>query len=97
MFKDFSSCHGIVDKKIFEIVEKLNSGVSIDELQILKPLISKYQKVMLSDKNFERNTKSLIKMFKSTLNKNKSGTIFNFCNSVFFSNILIEVFKLYFL
>tara|TARA_B100001741_G_scaffold100213_1_gene82345 strand:- start:159 stop:1076 length:918 start_codon:yes stop_codon:yes gene_type:complete len=81
MFKDFSSCHGIVDKKIFEIVEKLNSGVSIDELQILKPLISKYQKVMLSDKNFERETKGLIKMFKSTLNKNKSGTIFNFCST----------------
>ncbi len=81
IFKEFSSCHGIVDIKIYEIVEKLNSGVSIDELQILKPLISKYQKVMLSDKNFERNTKSLIKMFKSTLNKNKSGTIFNFCNT----------------
>ena len=81
MFKEFSSCYGIVDRKIYEIVEKLNSGVNIDELQILKPLISKYQKVMMSDKNFERETKSLIKMFKSTLNKNKSGTIFNFCNT----------------
>jgi len=80
MFKEFSSCYGIVDSKIYELVEKLNSGASIDELQELKPLISKYQKVMLSDKNFERNTKSLIKMFKSTLSKNKSGTIFNFCN-----------------
>ena len=81
MFEESLSCHGIVDRKIYEIVEKLNSGVSIDELQILKPIISKYQKVMLSDKNFERNTKSLIKTFKSTLSKNKSGTIFNFCNT----------------
>ena len=36
---------------------------------------------MESDKNFERETKSLIKMFKSTLNKNKSGTIFGYYNS----------------
>lgn len=81
MFKEFSSCHGIVDRKIYEILEKLSSGASVDELQILKPLISKYQKMMLSDKNFERDTKSLIKTFKSTLSKNKSGTIFNFCNT----------------
>ena len=81
MFKEFSSCHGIVDRKIYEILEKLSSGVGVDELQILKPLISKYQKMMLSDKNFERDTKSLIKTFKSTLSKNKSGTIFNFCNT----------------
>ena len=76
MCKEFSKCYGIVDQKIFEIVKKLNSGVNIDELEILKPLIAKYQKVMLSDKSFEKETKSLIKMFKSTLNKNKSGTIF---------------------
>lgn len=81
MFKEFSSCHGIVDRKIYEILEKLSSGASVDELQILKPLISKYQKMILSDKNFERDTKSLIKTFKSTLSKNKSGTIFNFCNT----------------
>lgn len=80
MFKEFSSCHGIVDRKIYEILEKLSSGASVDELQILKPLISKYQK-MMSGKNFERDTKSLIKTFKSTLSKNKSGTIFNFCNT----------------
>jgi hypothetical protein len=81
MCKEFSSCYGIVDKKIYEIVEKLNLGVNIEEIKILKPLISKYQKVMESDKNFERETKSLIKMFKSTLNKNKSGTIFGYYNS----------------
>ena len=81
MCKEFQSCYGIVDKKIYEIVEKLNSGVSFDKIQILKPLISKYQKVMESDKNFERQTKGLIKMFKSTLNKNKSGTIFGYYNT----------------
>ena len=31
--------------------------------------------------NFEKETKSLIKMFKSTLNKNESGTIFGFYNT----------------
>ena len=48
MCKEFSSCYGIVDRKIYEIVEKLNSGVGIDEIQILKPLISKYQKLILT-------------------------------------------------
>ena len=81
MCKEFFKCYGIVDIKIFEIVKQLNSGVDIDEIEILKPLISKYQKVMLSDKNFEKETKSLIKMFKSTLNKNESGTIFGFYNT----------------
>lgn len=81
MFKEFSSCYGIVDKKIYEILEKLNSGLSANEIKILKPLISKYQKIIVSDKNFERNTKNLIKTFKTTLSKNKSGTIFNFCNT----------------
>ena len=81
MCKEFQSCYGIVDKKIYEIVEKLNSGVSFDKIQILKPLISKYQKVMASNKNFGRETKGLIKMFKSTLNKNKSGTIFGYYNT----------------
>ena len=81
MCKEFQSCYGIVDKKIYEIVEKLNSGVSFDKIQILKPLISKYQKVMLSDKNFEKETKSLISMFKSTLKKNKSGIIFGYYNT----------------
>ena len=38
MCKEFQSCYGIVDKKIYEIVEKLNSGVSFDKIQILKPL-----------------------------------------------------------
>ena len=57
MCKEFSKCYGIVDQKIFEIVKKLNLGVNIDELEILKPLISKYQKVMLSDKSFEKETK----------------------------------------
>lgn len=81
MCKEFQSCYGIVDKKIYEIVKKLNSGVSFDKIQILKPLISKYQKVMASNKNFERETKGLIKMFKSTLNKNKSGKIFGYYNT----------------
>ena len=81
MCKEFPSCYGIVDKKIYEIVKKLNSGVSFDKIQILKPLISKYQKVMTSNKNFERETKGLIKMFKSTLNRNKSGTFFGYYNT----------------
>ena len=72
------SCYGIVDKKVLEIIEKLNSGISFDQIQVLKPILSKYQKVMLSNNNTDREFKSLIKVIKSTLNKNKSGTMFDY-------------------
>ena len=79
--RDFNICYGIVDKSLKKVIDELNSGSSYEDIKILKPMVSKYQKMMTSNSNFERNTKSLIKTVKSTLKKNNSGVIFNYFKS----------------
>jgi hypothetical protein len=74
----FYSCYGLVDDKILEILNQINDGQNYNDIKILKPLISKYEKMMNSDKNFERNFKSFFKLLKSTLNKNNSGILFSY-------------------
>ena len=74
----FYNCYGIVDDKILEILNQINDGQNYNDIKILKPLISKYEKMMNSDKNFERNFKSFFKLLKSTLNKNNSGILFSY-------------------
>ena len=74
----FYTCYGLVDDKVMEILSQINDGQNYNEIKILKPLISKYEKMMNSNKNFERNFKSFFKLFKSTLNKNNSGTFFSY-------------------
>jgi len=74
----FYNCYGIVDDKILEILNQINDGQNYNDIKILKPLISKYEKVINSDKNFERNFKSFFKLLKSTLNKNNSGILFSY-------------------
>ena len=74
----FYDCYGIVDDKILEILNQINDGQNYNDIKILKPLISKYEKVINSDKNFERNFKSFFKLLKSTLNKNNSGILFSY-------------------
>ena len=74
----FYDCYGIVDDKILEILNQINDGQNYNDIKILRPLISKYEKMMNSDKNFERNFKSFFKLLKSTLNKNNSGILFSY-------------------
>ena len=74
----FYSCYGLVDDKILEILNQINDGQNYNDIKILKPLILKYEKMMNSDKNFERNFKSFFKLLKSTLNKNNSGILFSY-------------------
>ena len=74
----FYTCYGLVDDKVMEILSQINDGQNYNEIKILKPLISKYEKMMNSNKNFERNFKSFFKLLKSTLNKNNSGTFFSY-------------------
>jgi len=77
----FDICYGLVDNKIMEIIDEMNSGRNYEDIKILKPLISKYEKMMNSEKNFERNFKSFFKIFKSTLSKNNSGIMFSYYGS----------------
>ena len=77
----FDTCYGLVDNKIMDIIDEMNSGRNYEDIKILKPLISKYEKMMNSEKNFERNFKSFFKIFKSTLSKNNSGIMFSYYGS----------------
>ena len=74
----YNICYGIVDKKLLEVFEEFKSGKSVENIQILKPLILKYEKMMNSEKNFERNFKSLFKSFQSILKKNNSGILYSY-------------------
>ena len=74
----YNICYGIVDKKLLEVFEEFKSGKSIENIEILKPLTLKYEKMMNSEKNFERNIKSLFKSFKSILKKNNSGILYSY-------------------
>jgi hypothetical protein len=74
----YNICYGIVDKKLLEVFEEFKSGKSVENIEILKPLTLKYEKMMKSDKNFERNFKSLFKSFKSILKKNNSGILYSY-------------------
>ena len=74
----YNICNGIVDKKLLEVFEEFKSGKSVENIQILKPLILKYEKMMNSEKNFERNFKSLFKSFQSILKKNNSGILYSY-------------------
>tara|TARA_B100000029_G_C17426003_1_gene906068 strand:+ start:99 stop:1019 length:921 start_codon:yes stop_codon:yes gene_type:complete len=79
--RDFNICYGIIDKNLKKIVDELNSGKSYEDIKILKPIVKKYEKMMTNESNFEKNTKSLIKLIKSTLKKNNSGIIYNYYKS----------------
>jgi len=74
----YNICYGIVDKKVLEVFEEVKFGKSVENIEILKPLILKYEKMMTSDKNFERNFKSLFKSFKSILKINNSGILYSY-------------------
>jgi hypothetical protein len=74
----YNICYGIVDKKLLEVFEEFKSGKSVENIKILKPLILKYEKMMNSEKNFERNFKSLFKSFQSILKKNNSGILYSY-------------------
>ena len=74
----YNICYGIVDKKLLEVFEELKSGESVENIEILKPLILKYEKMMNSEKNFGRKFKSLYKTFKSILEKNNSGIVYSY-------------------
>ena len=46
MCKEFPSCYGIVDKSLKKVIDELNSGSSYEDIKFLKPIVSKYQKMM---------------------------------------------------
>ena len=83
--KEFPICFGIVDKTVKEIVKEISEGKNIENIKVLKPILSSYQKMINSTNgslsNLDRAIKGLIKKFKSTLKKNNSGIVYNYLRS----------------
>ena len=71
--KEFPICFGIVDKTVKEIVKEISEGKNIENIKVLKPILSSYQKMINSTNgslsNLDRAIKGLIKKFRSTLKK----------------------------
>ena len=80
--KEFPTCYAIVDKTVKEILDEISVGKNLDNIKVLKPIISSYQKVLNSTdgslSNLDRAIKGLIKKFKSTLKNNNSGILYNY-------------------
>ena len=80
--KEFPICYAIADKTVKEILDEISVGKNLDNIKVLKPIISSYQKVLNSTdgslSNLDRAIKGLIKKFKSTLKNNNSGILYNY-------------------
>ena len=83
--QEFPVCFGIVDKTIKEIIDEISAGKNIENIKILKPILSSYEKMLNNTNgslsNLDRAIKGLIKKFKSTLKKNNSGILYNYLRS----------------
>ena len=80
--KEFPICYAIVDKTVKEILDEISAGKNLDNIKVLKPIISSYQKVLNSAdgslSKLDRAIKGLIKKFKSTFKNNNSGILYNY-------------------
>ena len=80
--KEFPTCYAIVDKTVKEILDEISVGKDLDNIKVLKPIISSYQKVLNSAdgslSKLDRAIKGLIKKFKSTFKNNNSGILYNY-------------------
>ena len=71
----FYNCYGIVDDKILEILNQINDGQNYNDIKILKPLISKYEKMMNSDKNFAFSSSDMLSSLSNTSNTRSAAAM----------------------
>ena len=74
--QEFSTCFGLIDNKVLEIVNQVETGKNFEEIKVIKPIITKYNKMI--DSFSDTKVKSLLKTTKNILKKNKSGTFFTY-------------------
>ena len=74
--QDFSTCFGLIDNKVLEIVNQVEAGKNFEEIKVIKPIITKYNKMI--DSFSDTKVKSLFKTTKNILKKNNSGTFFTY-------------------
>ena len=76
---DFSKCYTIIPRKMNEILDKIDGGKDYNDIKILKPIVSKINKLSNSSYNTAgRKLKSLLATIRSTLKKNNSNFFFNY-------------------
>ena len=91
--EEFDNCFGIVDKKLKEVINRLENGESYENIKILKPLISSLNKqdsncIELDNGMCKGSVQRFWSKLKSTLKKNSSGTIFNYMEASDIDNYL---------
>ena len=74
--QEFSTCFGLIDNKVLEIVNQVEAGKNFNEIKVIKPIITKYNKMI--DSFSDTKVKSLFKTTKNILKKNNSGTFFTY-------------------
>ena len=74
--QEFSTCFGLIDNKVLEIINQVEAGKNFEEIKVIKPIITKYNKMI--DSYSDTKVKSLFKTTKNILKKNKSGTFFTY-------------------
>ena len=79
MCQEFSTCYGIMSKKMKEIIDELEAGESLENIEILKPIIKKIKS--LEQGSYEQSgkkLKSLMTTIKRTMKKHQSNMIFDY-------------------
>ena len=74
--QEFATCFGLIDNKVLEIVNQVEAGKNFEEIKVIKPIITKYNKMI--DSFSDTKVKSLLKTTKNILKKNNSGTFFTY-------------------
>lgn len=74
--QEFSTCFGLIDNKVLEIINQVEAGKNFEEIKVIKPIITKYNKMI--DSFSDTKVKSLFKTTKNILKKNNSGTFFTY-------------------
>ena len=74
--QEFSTCFGLIDNKVLEIINQVEAGKNLEEIKVIKPIIIKYNKMI--DSFSDSKVKSLLKTTKNILKKNNSGTFFTY-------------------
>jgi hypothetical protein len=80
---EFDNCFGIIDKKLLEIVNRLDNGESFQDIKILNNLMKILSKqtqncIEMDNGLCQSSMKRFWSKLKSTLKNNNSGTIFNY-------------------
>ena len=79
MCQEFSTCYGIMSKKMKEIIDEFESGGSLENIEILKPIMKKIKN--LEQGSYEQSgkkLKSLMTTIKRTMKKHQSNMMFDY-------------------